>query len=174
MLRRAFYIDYTTFLHGLLVIEDRLSSAHSLEARVPFLDNDLAACALAIPPSCNVDLENTRRKRGEAHMETAEGKQVLRRAMERFLPPEYLHQKKQGFSPPDANWFRGPSMDYIKEILFDARTLARPWFNQEGVKRALEEHFEGQHNHRLLIWSLLSLEWLQRHFVDKKVTACPC
>ncbi len=173
MLRRAFYIDYTTFLHGLLVIEDRLSSAHSLEARVPFLDNDLAACALSIPPSHKVDVENTRRKRNDAHMETADGKQVLRRAMERFLPPEYTQQKKQGFSPPDANWYRGPSMDYIKEILFDERTLARPWFDQGGVKRTLDEHFNGQHNHRLLIWSLLSLEWLQRHFVDKKVTAWP-
>ncbi|MFH1021913.1 MAG: asparagine synthase (glutamine-hydrolyzing) [Planctomycetota bacterium] len=168
MLRRAFYVDYSTFLHGLLIVEDRLSTAHSLETRVPFLDNDLAAFALSIPPGLKVDLTGTRRKRDHAHMETAEGKQILRSAMERFLPPEYTRQKKQGFSPPDANWYRGPSMQYIKDILYDPKTRARPWFDPECTHKTLEEHFAGQHNHRLLIWSLLSLEWLQRHFVDKR------
>ena len=57
-------------------------------------------------------------------------------------------------------------MDYIKQVLFDRRTLERPWFDQAQVARSLEEHFTGQRNHRLLIWSLLSVEWIQRHFVD--------
>lgn len=166
MLRRAFFIDYTTFLHGLLVVEDRLSSAFGMETRVPFLDNDLAAYALGLRPGLKVDMAGTLQKRDAAHMETAEGKQVLRKAMERFLPAEYTRQKKQGFSPPDANWYRGPSMDYIKEILLDPRTRGRPWFDQAFVGKALEEHFSGRDNHRLLIWSLLSVEWLQRHFVD--------
>ena len=86
--------------------------------------------------------------------------------MERYLPKEFVHQHKQGFSPPDENWYRGPSMDYIKSILFDRRTLRRPWFDQEFVETKLNEHFEGKQNHRLLIWPLLSFELLQRHFLD--------
>ena len=57
-------------------------------------------------------------------------------------------------------------MDYIKSILFDQRTLERPWFDQDFVRSCLNEHFDGKRNHRLLIWSLVSIEWIQRHFVD--------
>jgi asparagine synthase (glutamine-hydrolysing) len=86
--------------------------------------------------------------------------------MRSFLPIEFLHQQKQGFSPPDENWYRGPSMDYIKEVLKDSRTLQRPFFDNHFVNKKLDEHFEGKRNHRLLIWSLLSIEWLQRHYID--------
>src|SRR5262249_11314063 len=72
----------------------------------------------------------------------------------------------QGFSPPDENWYRGPSLDYIKEILSDRCTLQRPWFDQAFVDRCLDEHVTGRRNHRLLIWSLLSFEWIQRHYAD--------
>ena len=58
-------------------------------------------------------------------------------------------------------------MDYIKSVLLDKRSLERPWFEQDFVRSTLGEHFEGRRNHRLLIWSLLSLEWLQRHFIDQ-------
>ncbi len=87
--------------------------------------------------------------------------------MESLLPHEFVTQRKQGFSPPDANWYRGPSMDYIKSILLDKQTLDRPWFDQDFISSCLEQHFEGQRNHRLLIWSLLSVEWIQRHFADQ-------
>ena len=101
------------------------------------------------------------------HVETADGKKILRRAMQAFLPVEFTQQKKQGFSPPDDNWYRGPSVDYIRTVLLDRRTLERPWFDREFVLARLNEHFEGRRNHRLLIWSLLSIEWLQRHYVDR-------
>jgi len=100
-------------------------------------------------------------------LDSADGKRVLRTAMEHYLPKEFLYQQKQGFSPPDENWYRGPSMDYIKSILLDKCTLERSWFDQDFVKTKLNEHFEGRRNHRLLIWSLLSVEWIQRHFADK-------
>jgi asparagine synthase (glutamine-hydrolysing) len=169
-IQRALYFEYKTFLHGFLVTEDRISMAHSLETRVPFLDNALAELSWRLPPSLKVDTERLGKKASQApgvgHIQSADGKKVLRRAMESFLPPEFTQQKKQGFSPPDENWFRGPSMDYIKAILYDRRALERPWFDQGFVRARLEEHFEGQRNHRLLIWSLLSVEWLQRHFID--------
>ncbi len=168
-LQRALHFEFETFLNGLLVTEDKISMAHSMESRVPFLDNDLADLAWRIPSSAKLHLDKLVNS-GNDHIESSEGKLCLRRAMEDLLPREFLHQQKQGFSPPDENWYRGPSMDYIKEILLDKRTLERPWFDAEFVKAKLDEHFDGRRNHRLLVWSLLSVEWIQRHFADEAST----
>ncbi|MFQ5734816.1 MAG: asparagine synthase (glutamine-hydrolyzing), partial [Planctomycetaceae bacterium] len=166
MMQRALYFERKTFLHGFLIVEDRISMAHSLESRVPFLDNALADLAGRLPPRLKVDTDELSRHDPRAHLATTDGKRVLRTAMESFLPAEFTRQKKQGFSPPDENWFRGPSMDYIKEVLYDRVALQRPWFDQTAVRDRLEEHFQGRSNHRLLIWSLLSVELLQRHYLD--------
>jgi asparagine synthase (glutamine-hydrolysing) len=168
-LQRALYFEFRTFLHGYLVTEDHISMAHSLESRVPFLDNDLANMAWGIRPKWKFDLDAQERN-GGGHIKSSDGKQILRRAAENFLPREFTQQHKQGFSPPDENWYRGPTMDYIKSILYDPSTLERPWFDQASVQVRLEDHFTGRHNNRLLIWSLLSFEWLQRHWVDQATT----
>jgi asparagine synthase (glutamine-hydrolysing) len=177
MLQRALYFEMKTFLHGILVTDDHISMAHGLETRVPFLDNRLADLAWRIPPSLKVSVDRVA-DGGNGHMASADGKRVLRRAMCRYLPEEFTNQPKQGFSPPDENWYRGPSMDYLKAFLFDKRTTERPWFDQDFIRNSLNDHFQGRRNHRLLIWSLLSLEWLQRHFVDRPVRegaeTCPC
>lgn len=165
MLQRALHFEFKTFLQGLFVVEDRISMAHSLESRVPFLDNGLADLAWRIRPSMKVALDALPDPRN-GHLVSADGKRVLRTAMERFLPDDFTRQRKQGFTPPDANWYRGPSMEYIQSILLDSRTLDRPWFERRFVEDRLDEHFTGRCNHRLFIWSLLCLEWLQRHYVD--------
>ena len=149
---RALYFEAKTFLHGLLVVEDRLSMAHSLEVRVPFLDNELVEVARRIP---------SRLKHSGGN-----GKQVLRTAMRDLLPAEITAKRKQGFSPPDGSWYRGPTMDYIREILLDQKSLGRGYFEPDFVVRALEEHLHGRVNHRLLIWSLLCFEWWNRIFID--------
>jgi asparagine synthase (glutamine-hydrolysing) len=151
-LEKALYFEAKTFLHGLLVVEDKVSMAHSLEVRVPFLDNALVALAERIP---------ARLKHGHGG-----GKELLRKAMAPLLPDDIVTKSKQGFSPPDQSWYRGPTMDYIREILLDDRTLSRGWFKPEYVRRVLNEHIEGRVNHRLLIWSLLSFEWWNRLFLD--------
>jgi asparagine synthase (glutamine-hydrolysing) len=168
ILHRILHFEFKTFLHGFLITEDRISMAHSLESRVPFLDNDLADLAWRIPSSLKLNTTALKGNNPKRHIESTEGKWILRRAMEQYLPREFTRQPKQGFSPPDENWYRGPSTDYIKSILFDKRTLERPWFDQGFVRARLNEHFEGKRNHRLLIWSLLSFEWLQRHFIDSR------
>ena len=91
---KALYFEAKTFLHGLLVVEDRVSMAHSLEVRVPFLDNELVEIARRIP----------------SHLKHSNGggKRLLRRAMRGLLPDEILEKRKQGFSPPDESWYRGP------------------------------------------------------------------
>ena len=88
-----------------------------------------------------------------------------------LLPPAILGKKKQGFSPPDESWYRGPTMDYIRSILLDPRTLSRGYFAPMYVERVLAEHLEGRVNHRLLIWSLLCFEWWNRLFIDGDSTA---
>jgi asparagine synthase (glutamine-hydrolysing) len=166
MLEDMLHFEFKTFLHGLLLIEDKISMAHGLEVRVPFLDNTLVDMAFRIPPSGKLDVAKMAGNGGRPRYKADEGKTTLRKAMRKFLPERFTSKPKQGFSPPDNNWYRGESMNYIKEILYDPRTLQRPWFDNDYVKVCLEEHFCGQHNHRLLIWSLLHGEWLQRHYCD--------
>jgi asparagine synthase (glutamine-hydrolysing) len=151
-LTKALYFEAKTFLHGLLVVEDKVSMAHSLEARVPFLDNALVDLAVCIP---------SRLKHANGG-----GKRLLRQAMKGLLPDEIIEKRKQGFSPPDQSWYRGPTMDYIREILLDPRSLNRGYFQPNSIRRILEEHLEGRVNHRLLIWSLLCFEWWNRLFMD--------
>ena len=149
---RALYFEAKTFLHGLLVVEDRVSMANSLEARVPFLDNELVELALRIPVRLQYDAES--------------GKRILREAMRGLLPDEVLSRPKQGFSPPDESWYRGPTMEYIRTMLLAPRTMGRGYFQARWVERILAEHSAGRANHRLLIWSLLCFEWWNRLFVD--------
>jgi asparagine synthase (glutamine-hydrolysing) len=169
----SLYFELKTFLHGLLVVEDKLSMAHSLETRVPFLDDDLVNFAVRLPPSHKlrslddfqtVD-ENTIGKRQRYELETNDGKQVLRRAMEQIIPPEVTERAKQGFSAPDASWFRGESIDYIDRLLRNPQALIYEFVERPFVSDVLDDHTSGRHNRRLLIWSLLSFEWWCRTFL---------
>ncbi len=168
------YFELKTFLHGLFVVEDKISMAHSLEARVPFMDNDLVSFALKIPngyklPSVNGILpvvENVVGAKTRFFAHSNSGKYVFRQAMRGIVPDEILDRKKQGFSPPDQSWYRGPTMGYIQEILLNERTLSRGFFKPESIQGVVNEHTEGKVNHRLLIWSLLSFEWWNRVFFD--------
>jgi asparagine synthase (glutamine-hydrolysing) len=165
LLQRALGFEFHTFLQGFLIVEDRLSMSHSLETRVPFLDNALAEQSFRLRPVWKVNPGT-----GRIHTETTPqgtGKQILRKAMEPLLPAWCVHQAKQGFSTPEANWYRGPVRDYLREILLDGRAQHRYYLRPGAIARILKEHEEGSHNHRLLIWSLLSLEWLNRHYVDQ-------
>ena len=150
---KALYFERKTFLNGLLVVEDRVSMAHSLEARVPFLDNGARRPRRAHPVAAPVQ-----RRRGQAR--------AARRGGAACCPTTSCAASKQGFSPPDGSWYRGPTMDYIRSILLDERSLSRGWFEPDAVRRTIGEHIEGRVNHRLLLWSLLSFEWWNRLFLD--------
>lgn len=169
----SLYFELKTFLHSLLLVEDKLSMAHSLETRVPFLDDDLVDFAVRLPPSHklrNLDAfqgvdENVIGKRQRYELETSDGKQVLRRAMARIIPPEVTERAKQGFSAPDASWFRGESIDYIDRLLRNPRAMIYEFVEPRFVSDVLDDHTSGRHNRRLLIWSLLSFEWWCRAFL---------
>lgn len=169
----SLYFELKTFLYGLLLVEDKVSMAHSLETRVPFLDNDLVDFALQLP--VQYKLRNLGKvvqvinkddvgKYKQQELQTGDGKMVLRKAMDRLIPSEVTERVKQGFSAPDASWFRGESIDYVNKLLRNPQAYMYEFLNPVYVAQKLDEHMSGKVNHRLLIWSLLSLEWWLRKF----------
>lgn len=172
-LNKSLYFEAKTFLHGFFVVEDKLSMAHGLETRVPFMDNDLVDLAMKIPIAhklANLDKtikvdENQPGKHATHFQRTGDGKLILRQTMQRLAPTRVATLKKQGFSGPDASWFRGESVDYVRHLLVDGKPRIADYLNQAFVRRILEEHLSGKVNHRLLIWSFLSFEWWLRKFL---------
>ncbi len=174
MVNASLYFEIKTFLHGLLLVEDKLSMAHSLETRVPFLDNDLVDFAMRVPARYKLrDLERApyvdedepgKVKRYQSHP-TSDGKVVLRNAMSRLIPQDVTNRAKQGFSAPDASWFRGEIIDYINKLLRDPKARIYEHIRLPYVENVLDQHTAGKVNHRLLIWSLMSFEWWLRVFV---------
>jgi asparagine synthase (glutamine-hydrolysing) len=168
----SLYFEAKTFLHGLLVVEDKLSMAHGLETRVPFLDNDLVDFAMSVPVGLKLGnlKEVVRLNENEAgdktrkyFEQTRDGKLLLRRAMARVIPKEFTERRKQGFSAPDASWFKGDSIEYVRRRLVNGKALIYEWLDQDSVQALVNEHLTGRTNRRLFIWSLLSFEsWLER------------
>ncbi len=163
----SLYLEARTFLHGLFVVEDKLSMAHGLENRVPFLDNDLVEFAQRLPVRLKLrDLneivrlnENEPGPKTERYFEkTRDGKLLLRKVMERYVPADITNQVKQGFSGPDSSWFRGDSIDYVREQLLSPEAAIYEFLDPGGVRPLVEEHLAGKANRRLLLWSLLSFE----------------
>lgn len=172
---RSLYFELSTFLHGLLVVEDKLSMAHSLETRAPFLDNDLVDFALRVPVKyklkhvdriMRLDENDLREKTTQLSNQRGDGKVVLRKALARYVPPGYANDRKQGFSAPDASWFKGQSIDYIMALLGPNSARLYDYIDPDSTRTLLQEHMSGARNHRLLIWSLLCFEWWLRCFRD--------
>jgi asparagine synthase (glutamine-hydrolysing) len=172
---RSLYFESRTFLHGLLMVEDKLSMAHGLETRVPFLDNDLVDFAMRVPVRYKLRNlhqvvrlnENEPGPKTERYFnQTGDGKLLLRKALSGHVPKQYTGAAKQGFSAPDASWFKGESIDYIRNLFGDRRALIYEFIRPDTVGRLLEDHFEGRENRRLLIWSLVSFEWWCRTFLE--------
>lgn len=171
-INRALYFECKTFLHGLLMVEDKISMAFGLETRVPFLDNDLVDFACRIPIRHKVSGveeieridENDMRKKDYIHGVMTTGKTILRKAMQRILSPQVTRARKQGFSAPDESWFRGSSASAIRELLLSKDSRIGEFLNLDYVRRALEDHVSGRVNRRLLIWSLVCFEWWLRTF----------
>ena len=93
---------------------------------------------------------------------TSDGKLLLRNAMRRYVPEEVTSPAKQGFSAPDASWFKGESIDYIRRTVFNGRSRMYEFLDRHIVQQLVTEHLDGHRNRRLLIWSLLNFEqWCQ-------------
>jgi len=150
-LRKILCFDQTSWLpDNLLERGDRMTMAASLEARMPFMDHELAAFVSSLP--------DTLRVRGRTT------KWILREAMIRLLPGSILERPKVGFRVPVNEWFRGPMQDYLYNHLTgpDARTLA--YYNRGVLEKILSDHVRGRQNHEKLLWCLLNLEIWHREY----------
>ncbi|MBF9038822.1 asparagine synthase (glutamine-hydrolyzing) [Rhodobacterales bacterium LSUCC0246] len=166
-INHSLYFEAKTFLHGLFVVEDKLSMAHGLEARVPFMDNDLVDFAMRCPVSLKLNnLSDVIRmnenepglKKQKYFMKTNDGKTILRNVMAQYIPESITNSIKQGFSSPDASWFKGQSMNFVKSKVYNENAKIFSFLNESCVKDLLDEHLTGRSNKRLLIWSLLCAE----------------
>lgn len=169
----SLYFEAKTFLHGLLVVEDKLSMAHSLETRVPFLDHDLVDFAMRVPVQFKLkNLAHIVRlnenepgaKTARYYEKTQDGKLLLRKVMERYIPRKITQGIKQGFSAPDASWFKGDSIEYIERKLKNRNARIYEYLDYKPVQTLIDEHMKGKQNRRLFIWSLLSIEaWCETY-----------
>lgn len=175
-INNSLYFEAKTFLPGLLIVGDKLSMANGLEERFPFLDNDLVNFAQKIPVNYKLGNlekmlqinENDFKKKSKSYQEFDDGKNVLRKAMLKFMPEKIINRKKQGFSAPDESWYRGENAAYIKELLLDKKTVSSEFINQDYIKKIVNEHINEHVNHRLLIWSFMNFEWWCRIFLNNE------
>lgn len=169
-INHSLYFEAKTFLHGLFVVEDKLSMAHSLESRVPFMDNDLVDFAMKCPVGLKlnnlsevlkIDENDPVGKKKRYFTKTNDGKQILRDVMGRIIPEDITKAQKQGFSSPDASWFKGESIDFVRRRLKNKDSILYDVMDYGSVNNIVDEHLEGKSNRRLFIWSLLNTEeWL--------------
>lgn len=152
-LARKLYTDIkTTLVSEMLTKADRMTMAHGLEARVPFLDHHLVEWAFTVP--------------GRHKIRDGSGKALVKSAMERYLPRDILHRRKQGFNVPMKIWMRGELRDFVRDTLTPARIRSRGFFRPEAVEGLLDDHFSERTDASNKIFALLMLETWQQLFVD--------
>jgi asparagine synthase (glutamine-hydrolysing) len=152
MLHRLLYTDIKTYLLELLMKQDQMSMAASIESRVPFLDHVLVEFTAGIPAKYSV--------RGLA------GKFILKSAVEDLLPKDIVYRQKMGFPTPWAYWLAGPQLDDLERMLLEPRTLERGLFRPEVLRRMFAEHRSRRRDHGNRIWRLLNLETWLRTCID--------
>ncbi len=135
-----------------LVIGDRMSMAHSLEVRAPFVDHQLVEFAARLP--ANLKLKNGRLK------------YILRKVGARYLPREIVKRRKQGFGFPLGKWMRTDLAGVLERMLGNSRFADLGIFHQEEVNKLMSEHIAGKVDHSYRLWILLNLEILQRLYFE--------
>jgi asparagine synthase (glutamine-hydrolysing) len=147
------YIDLHTYLIGDINTKvDRASMAHSLEVREPLMDHPLVEWLATLPTSLKL--------RG------AEGKYLLKKAMEPHLPHDIMYRPKMGFAVPLARWFRGPLRQRVRDALLDGRMAETGWFNPQTIREIVEQHESGIRDHSTPLWVLLMFDAFLRNVID--------
>ena len=153
--------DVLTYLPcDILTKVDIASMAYGLECRSPFLDQQVVELAARMP--IELKLRGNR------------GKQILLDTFSDLLPPSIRHRGKMGFGIPLSNWFRGELQPFLREVLFDSRTLSRGLFEPSAVQRLFYEHIQSKTDHSHRLWALLCLELWQRMFLDSATPPASC
>jgi len=151
VLDKLLYVDTKTYLHELLMKQDQMSMAASIESRVPFLDHKL--------------VEFTARMPREMKLRGGTTKWILREAMKGILPAEILDRPKMGFPVPVGNWFRHEFKHIVDEYVLGERAMDRGIFEARFVRELVAKHGRGE-NHDERIWALVNFEIWQRRFID--------
>lgn len=154
LLNRLLYTDIKTYLVELLMKQDQMSMAASVESRVPFLDHKLVEFAASIPADYEI--------KGMA------GKCILKSAAEDLLPRSIVYRQKLGFPTPWAYWLADESLGKIKQLLMEPRSVERGIFRDEVIRRIFEEHSSGRSDHGNRIWRLLNLELWFRVCIERE------
>jgi len=144
LLHRLLYTDIKSYLIELLMKQDQMSMAASIESRVPFLDHDLVEFTARIPARYQVH--------GMA------GKFILKEAVEDLLPTSIIYRKKMGFPTPWAYWLAGPQLDRLEQMLLEPRATGRRLFKSEAIRQLFAEHRAKHRDQGNKIWRLLNLE----------------
>jgi asparagine synthase (glutamine-hydrolysing) len=152
LLDRLLYVDSKTYLHELLMKQDQMSMAASVESRVPFLDHRLVEFAAGLPVGLKLQGFTTKR--------------ILRESMKPLLPPSILARRKMGFPVPVGSWFRGRWRGIVSELALGERATERGIFSPDVVQRLVNEHVSGSVDHTERLWALVNFELWLRRFVD--------
>jgi asparagine synthase (glutamine-hydrolysing) len=155
LLHRLLYTDIHTYMVELLMKQDQMSMAASVESRVPFLDHVLVEFTARIPARYSI--------------QGLSGKQILKLAVQDLLPRSIVYRQKMGFPTPWAYWLAGPQLDDLESMLLEPRTLERSLIERNAVRKLFAEHRAGQRDNGDRIWRLLNLETWQRVFRDGEV-----
>src|SRR5213594_3300711 len=148
------HLDLKSYLPlDILTKVDRMSMAHSLEARVPLLDHKLVEFAQTIPPELNLRGETT--------------KYLFKRAMRGILPDQIIERRKHGFAVPLGRWFRGRLGPFVRELLLSERSRRRGIFNAAYIEELVRRHDRGR-NLDFHLWTLISFELWCRTFLDNR------
>jgi asparagine synthase (glutamine-hydrolysing) len=154
LLHRLLYTDINSYLIELLMKQDQMSMAASIESRVPFLDHELVEFTARIPAQYSTE--------GMA------GKFILKQAVEDLLPKSIVYRKKMGFPTPWEYWLAGPQLDDLERLLLEPRSTERGLFRPEAVQRMFAEHRAKARDHGNRIWRLINLEIWQRVMIDSE------
>jgi asparagine synthase (glutamine-hydrolysing) len=154
-LNQLLYADTKTYLHELLMKQDQMSMAASLESRVPFLDHTLVEFTARLPERMKLRRLTT--------------KYVLRQSMKRVLPEPILTRPKMGFPAPVGAWFRGAYRSVIDDYALGARSRDRGIFDPAFVRDLVAEHQSGARDHSQRLWSLVNFEMWARQFIDGEI-----
>ena len=166
MLDRMSHADMQTYLVELLMKQDQMSMAASVESRVPFLDHELVEHVASIPARHKLRGWQT--------------KAVLRAALRDLVPHEVLTRRKMGFPTPIGSWLRGPFAPIVDEFVLSERALDRGFFTPDAITRLVDEHRRGSQNHGDRLWLLVNLEMWHRIFLEREAPdevlapACAC
>ena len=153
LLNQLLYADTKTYLHELLMKQDQMSMAASIESRVPFLDHKLVEFTAGLPERMKIRGSTT--------------KYILREAMKGILPERILSRPKMGFPVPIGAWFRGPFKGVVDEYVLSNRALQRDIFDPTFVRSLVKRHDAGE-DHSERLWSLVNFEIWQRQFFDQE------